>query len=437
MKTGQTDSKLDEFLPGALLIQAQPPSKTLRLTALAIISLLTFAAIWAYLGQVDIVARAEGKIIPTGQVKQIQAFERGVISKIRVSDGQQVSAGEILVELNSTALTAEQNVLNERLNFINDALLRLELFTQFIETQQKPTRHDLVQQNDLLDKQMSAYQAQYDLLIAQYRAAKEQVAISQAELAKFSALEPIVREQTDAAASLFKKGLEAKTQFLTLKQAFLEVTTAKKTSALQVKHALQSLESIQRQIEALSADTQANTLDQRLSLTEEKHAIKGQLIGIETQLARHQLRSPIDGRVTQLSIFTEGGIVTAAHTLMTIVPLDQQLRVEAWLANKDIGFIKTGQTAEVKVHAFPFTKYGVIDAQVTKVSADATENSEGSLTYKAEFELASDHIQINGTPTLLSSGMSVSAELKTGKRKIIEYLLSPLLRMKADAIEER
>ena len=437
MKRNRRTSPLDDFLPGTLLIQANPPSKTLRVTALSIASLLTLAFAWACMGEVDIVARAEGKIIPSGQVKEIQAFERGLINKIHVKDGQQVYAGEILVELDTRALDAEKDMLNERLKFIHHAYSRLNLFVHFIETGNYPSAYIDIEQNTLLEKQITAYKAQHELLIAQLKAAKEQISISETEFSKFAALEPLAREQSEAASSLFNKGLDSKTQLLTLKQAFLEVNSAKKVSALQVKHAMQNQHAIQRQIDALSADSQANAVDQLLSLTEEEKTIQGQIKVIDSQIAKHTLRSPIDGYVSQLSIYTQGGIVKAADTLMTIVPLDQQLRVEAWLANRDIGFVKKGQAAEVKVHAFPFTKYGVIDAKVINVSADATENAEGVLIYKTEFELASDHIQVDGTPSLLSSGMSVSTELKTGKRKIVEYLLSPLLRMKADAIEER
>ena len=122
---------------------------------------------------------------------------------------------------------------------------------------------------------------------------------------------------------------------------------------------------------------------------------------------------------------------------MTIVPTNQPLNAEAWLENKDIGFVHIGQPAEIKVHAFPFTKYGVIDAVVTNISANSEEDRNGQLVYKAELKLASNELLVNGANTPLAAGMTVSTEMKTGKRTLIEYLLTPLLRAKEDSVEER
>jgi hemolysin D len=157
----------------------------------------------------------------------------------------------------------------------------------------------------------------------------------------------------------------------------------------------------------------------------------------EWLIEQHNIRAPINGIVSDLSAFTVGAVAERAEALLNLVPLNQSLRVEAWLQNSDVGFIQTGQRAEVKVDAFSFTKYGVIDAEIIHLGADAQQNEQGLLVFPAELKLFTETLEVDGETHTLQPGMTVSAELKTGKRRIIEYLLSPLLRMKTDSIEER
>ena len=179
------------------------------------------------------------------------------------------------------------------------------------------------------------------------------------------------------------------------------------------------------------------TLKELLRLEDENRELNKQLIKIREERKQFDIRSPIAGRVTNLEVTTIGGVISPTQNLMTIVPTNQPLNAEAWLENKDIGFVHIGQPAEIKVHAFPFTKYGVIDAVVTNISANSEEDRNGQLVYKAELQLASNELLVNGANTPLAAGMTVSTEMKTGKRTLIEYLLTPLLRAKEDSVEER
>ncbi len=149
------------------------------------------------------------------------------------------------------------------------------------------------------------------------------------------------------------------------------------------------------------------------------------------------LRSPVDGVVQQLSVHTVGGVVTPAETLMHVVPRTGPLEVRCRVLNKDIGFIRAGQVAEVKVEAFPFTKYGIIDGLVLHISKDAIPDEKLGLVYDARIVMAATQIFADSRMINLSPGMTVTAEIKTGKRKIIEYLLSPLMRYQDEALRER
>ncbi|MFC6669662.1 HlyD family efflux transporter periplasmic adaptor subunit [Marinobacterium aestuariivivens] len=165
--------------------------------------------------------------------------------------------------------------------------------------------------------------------------------------------------------------------------------------------------------------------------------MREELIKARELSRKQQLTAPVDGIVQELAVHTTGGVVSPAEVLMKIVPLDQPLMAEVWLENKDIGFVEAGQPAEIKVHTFPFTKYGVIPGTIEKLSADATADELKGLIYKASVRLSRTALDIDGRMVELVPGMGVSAEVKTGKRLLIEYITAPLLRYKSDSVEER
>lgn len=150
-----------------------------------------------------------------------------------------------------------------------------------------------------------------------------------------------------------------------------------------------------------------------------------------------RLAAPVDGIVQQLAIHTIGGVVTPAQPLMVIVPESQKLEIEAMVLNKDIGFVSANQPAEIKLEAFPFTKYGIIDGTVSQVSSDAIQDEKQGLVYAARIAMTQSSINVDGKQVNLSPGMAVTTEIKTGKRRIIEYLLGPVLQYRQESLRER
>lgn len=161
------------------------------------------------------------------------------------------------------------------------------------------------------------------------------------------------------------------------------------------------------------------------------------LLDAQQRLKQYTIQSPIDGTVQQLAIHTIGGVITSAQELMVIVPKNQPLEVEALLMNKDIGFVYEGQKAEIKIDTFNFTKYGVIDSTILSISRDAVENPELGLMYAMRVKIEKNNVYVKNKPVQLSPGMQVTVEIKTGQRRIIEYLLTPLLRYQNESIRER
>ena len=432
-----TSTELHDFLPGALLIQERPPRKLPRVTAYLIALLLTSGFTWASIGEVDIVARAAGKVIPTGQSKSIQSSISGTIEAINISNGDEVRAGEILIELDATEPFNEHQQILEQLEFKHHEIERTQHFADYLEQGvliQLPSSNP---QQALFKEQLESHTQKLEQLHAQLRSSQLSHSQAKAQLDSVLQLFPIVKAETEAVQTLVARGASPKSALLTQQQRLIEVEGSVSRLKLDVDSTQSQTLSIQKQIQAFQAESKAQTLSALLQLQEEARVLNGDITQIKWLIEQHRVRAPIDGIVSDLNAFTLGAVATSAETLMNLVPLNQTLRVEAWLQNSDVGFIRAGQRAEVKVDAFSFTKYGVIDAEIIHLGADAKQNEQGVLVFPAELKLFTETLEVDGATHHLQPGMSVSAELKTGKRRIIEYLLSPLLRMKTDSIEER
>src|SRR6478609_2790662 len=384
------------FLPAALEIVETPPSPVGRAIGATIILLFCVALVWASAGTIDIVASATGKIVPSGRTKVIQPFETGVVRSIRVQDGQAVKAGDVLIELDPTANAADRDHLyNDRLaEQLNIARLRAALAgdENSAASFAPPAEADsalVSAQRQLLLNQVAEHRAKIAALARQQAQKEAEQGTIAATIHKLETTIPVIQQRVDIRKTLMDKELGSKlTYFETL------------------------------------------------------------------QL----LTAPVDGVVQQLAIHTVGGVVTPAQSLLMIVPSDSRLEIEAMVSNRDVGFVHAGQEAEIKIDTFNFTRYGLLHGQVLTVSQDAvirdrqqdrssdrrlgTQNDSSEpkgqeLNYSARISLDRTRMEIDDRMVNLSPGMAVTVEIKTGSRRILNYLLSPLLRYRQEALRER
>ncbi|MDO6515156.1 HlyD family type I secretion periplasmic adaptor subunit [Neptuniibacter sp. 2_MG-2023] len=471
------------FLPAALEIKEKPPHPASRVTAYVLLALFTIGLVWACVGEVDIVATAEGKIIPSGQVKLIQPFERGVVSNILVKDGQLVKAGDPLVELDRGQTGAnqkriEQEVTQNRLN-----MQRLGYFKQYLDRQaglsnpasethpteqsaksnQTPSHnpvltkdkqstiatktHSLVwpeasnyqqqQQTLLLMQQQENFRAEQSRLFQLIIDKEAEQQVNAALINKLKGTLPLISQRVSALKKLMQQKMAARVQYLELEQLRIEQQQDLIGAKARNRQLKAQFDELKQQNQALIARTRSENL-QELLQTDREYLSLGQELNKANDLNKKQiLTSPVNGVVQELAIHTIGGVVTEAQTLMKIVPENQQLEVEAWLENKDIGFVSTQQSAEVKIHTFNFTKYGIIDGHVETISSDATVDEQRGLIYKAKVLLTKNSLMVDGREVPLVPGMGVSAEIKIGKRLLIEYITAPLLRYKSESLSEK
>ncbi|TKB76742.1 MAG: HlyD family type I secretion periplasmic adaptor subunit [Nitrospira sp.] len=429
-----------EFLPAVLEIQQAPPSPIGRAILWTILAVFTSGVLWATFGWVDIVATAPGKIIPSGYSKVIQPYEAGVIAAIHVQDWQSVRKGEALIDLDPTLNRADRDRASNEYRAARVEAARLRALIAGTPTFETPPDADLpyvLLQRQLLQDQLAEYQARVAAarhLIAQRKAAVEQ---TRANLQRLEATVPMEAERAEAYKTLLEHDAVTKMDFLQAEEQRIDKTqelAGQQQRLMQDQAALSEAEHHRRAL--VSEFQQSRQMD--LSATETKAASLAQEVtkaGQKTDLQR--LTTPIDGVVQQLAVHTIGGVVTPAQELLIVVPQDHPVEVTAQVENKDVGFVNNGQSVEIKVETFPFTLYGTIPGKVVSVSDDAAPIEKVGLVYPTRVSMDRSTIQVDGKPVTLSPGMAVTVEIKTGRRRVMEYLLSPLLKSVKESLRER
>lgn len=429
-----------EFLPAVLEIQQAPPSPIGRAVLWTILAAFTAGVMWATFGWIDIVATAQGKIIPSGYSKIIQPYEAGVIAAIHVQDGQVVSKGEVLIDLDPTQNRADHDrVLNEyRAAKVEAARLRALIAGS--ETFQAPSDSDpqyILLQQQLLRDQLAEFQARVAAaqhLIDQRKAARDQ---TKENLRRLETTVPMEAERAEAYKRLLEHDAVTKMDYMQAEEQRIDKTQELAGQKSRLQQDMAALAEAEKNYRALVSEFQ-QTKQVELSTLETKAASLVQDVTKAGQKADLQrLVSPIDGVVQQLAVHTVGGIVTPAQELLTVVPQDHPVEVVAQVENKDVGFVKEGQPVEIKIETFTFTLYGTIPGSVLSVSDDAAPIEKVGLVYPTRVSMDRVTVEVEGRQVKLSPGMAVTVEIKTGQRRIIEYLLSPLLKSVKESMRER
>ena len=427
------------FLPAALEIQQAPPVKWTRSLLWIIMALLTASVLWACWAQIDIIATAQGKLVPSGQVKVIQPLETGVVKTIFVKEGQQVKQGDKLIALDGTSSQADSDRLQNEWQGLTNDLARQQVFlTQLKHNKRQQASSTLpLAQQLLLASRWNEYQAKLDSYQSDIVKLKAQKKATQINIRRLEKTVPLIIERVQSLEKLLANSLVARDQYLELKQQGIEQTESLNLERANLEQINATILSAQQNMHAYQAETRSTALENVNQLTRQAQSTKQELTKAKRLTKLRILTAPVNGVITELAIATIGGVVTPAQELLKIVPQGQRLEVEAGLFNKDIGFVHIGQTAEIKIDSFPFTKYGVIDSQVTDISADAIEDERLGLLFPLTASLAKEQILVNGKWINLQAGMSVTVEVKTGKRRLIEFLLAPLLRGVKEGARER
>ena len=468
MRTYQTDS---EFLPAALSILETPPSPVKIGLIWAISALFLFFSLWSYFGKIDVIAVAQGKVQPAGHVKTIQTSETGRVAAVRVENGRHVKKGDELVSLDAAEAQADhEDALAALRGSEAERLRRLAALAAaqsgaienpgpIVWPADMPSamqkREELVLAGDLrqlaasiksLDAQIEQKTAEQDRLRDVISAETNLIATVQQRVTMRLTLQA---RDAGSKASVMDAQEFLQSQLTTLATQKGQLNEARAATAVLIEDRKKAIETFKAENSQKLAEAERRIDDYAQKVT------KGRI-----KLDRMTIASPIDGVVMGLSITTVGQVVSPSEEVMRIVPEGDELVIEAYVENKDIGFVKAGQTASIKIEAFPFTRYGVLDGRVVRIAHDAIPEPDvqaieanparkqrsnaflggaqrtQNLVFPVTLALPRKATLANGTELPLMPGMSATVEIKTSKRRVIDYLFAPVLETMANAMKE-
>lgn len=458
------DREYRAFLPAALEIVETPASPAPRIVGLAIGSFLVLAIVWACIGKIDIIAVAPGRIVLADETKIVQPLETGVVSALHVQDGDHVEAGQLLVEIDPSSNLADQRKaahdgLQARLDRSRLAGLNRVFGSDARPALVDPPNdapEDALAMTEATMRAQAAEQAAKLANIDQQIAAKHaERAEATAQIDKGRALLPYLQEQEEIYAKLLTSAFAKRTDWLSAKEKLVDQEQELTVVGKKVDEVAAALVGLDRQRDQMRAEFEKQVLTDLAEAGRKAAAFEADGVKAATHASLQSLHAPVAGTVQEMSIHTIGGVVTPAQPILAIVPDDRGLYVEASITNRDIGFVQEGQTVDVKIDAFPFTKYGAVTGRILNVDRDtAAEDSsrrelrksddksagaekETASPYRARIALDRATVAVDGTPRRLEAGMKVTADIKTGRRRLIDYLLSPLQQYTHDALRER
>ena len=426
-------SQESDFLPAALEVAERPVSPTGRIVTWVLLVGLVITILWTVFGRVDVVASAPGSVILTGNVKVVQSPGAGVVRAIHVRNGDKVKKGQPLLDLDPTIVgadlaAAQKALANAELEIARNRAIADALSGRGLRFVAPPgTPPEIADtQRRLIAAQIAEIEATTASLANARSSALADAQAAEATARRLTDTVPMLDRQIERMNRLDQRGYAPGQRLIELERqrraeagdrevALAQIERGRAEARKLDQQVAQTREQARRAALADLAEAEAEAIQRREEVTK------------ATQMNRFQrLVAPVDGTIQQLEVHTIGGVVEAAKPLMTVVPASGSLEVQAKMLNKDVGFVREGQEVAVKLEAFPFTRFGTVPGRVRSISRDAVQDKDLGLVYLATIALDRQYVVVDGRKVQIGSGLAATADVKTGSRRIISYLLSPL-----------
>jgi HlyD family secretion protein len=441
-----------DFIPAIINIQEKPPSPLPRAVLYSLVSLFAILLIWASIGRVDVIALAEGKLVPQTYLKIVQPAEAGIIQAILVKEGEAVVAGQVLMRMDTTFSQADTQTLATELKLKALQLRRIDA-----ELNEIP----LVRQNDdpaelfsQVEAQYAAHRQAYQDALAQEQAAlakaQQDLAAAEEIQSKLRQVVPVYQSQEQAFAKLGREGFAGNLMVLEKQRERIEKEQDLRTQNYTVASLKAAITQAEKRLAQITSNYRQQLHNERVEAETQYQKLKQDWVKQAHRSHLLELKAPQAGIIKDIATHTAGAVISPGTIVMTLVPDDEPLQAEVMVKNEDVGFVYENQRAKIKLAAYPFQKYGMIEGVVTHVSADATEQaldrqeSTEALDrpavrspYKALITLQAQALEVEGDRFTLAPGMQVIAEIHQGERTVLEYLLSPVQKAFHEAGRER
>lgn len=445
-----------DFAPGVLGVQQRPPSPLPRMVLGGVLLLLVIMLLWAMFGRLDIVSVAEGKLVPISYLKIVQPADSGIVHEILVVEGQHVDANQVLVRMDTNISQADTTTIQQAMQFKALELRRIEA-----ELTAKPLLKESTHDAALFSRVLSEYEANRRALEdalsterASLQKANQDLSASMEVQHKLEQTLPNYQAQAAAYEELGKDGYAGNLMVLDKQRERTEKEQDLKAQHFNAQSLQASIAQSQKRLAQITSSYQQKLQAEHVSTYAEYQKLEQDWARQSHKNSLLELKAPQAGIVKDLATHTPGTVVTPGAVLMTLVPNNEALQAEVWLKNEDAGFVHTGQKVKVKLSAYPFQKYGMVDGTVLQVSADATDKSNSNqsatntdsantqsnpnqLAYRTVIQLDKQNLTIENDALHLAPGMQVSAEIKLADQTVMEYLLSPVRKAYHEAGRER
>lgn len=426
---------LHEFKPLLIEIEDKPLNPLGRIILYLVLAIMVFATAWLILAKVDVVVSAQGKVIPSGEIKILKPLESGVVSKIFVKESDRVKKGDILIQIDPTVTDASLSSKQDDLAVIDSDIALLEALIN----ESNLSKDEL---NKLNSSQISLYNSQKQILASTYESNKAKLNSAKLDIkaneSEVNRLSLLLNKEEEAKTRLQKVlDLIAKKEYEEVSKNIINLKEQRDIALYRLKESNKKLEEIIEENQKAIKTIKSSWIETSLSKEKEKRELSAQINAILFSNKTQQIKSPVDGFVGKLLVHTEGGVVSPNDNLVSIVPSDAPLIIKASVLNKDIGFLKLGQEVAVKIDTFSFQKYGLLHGNIIEISKDAIEDEKLGLIYEIKIKPKSLDIEVEGETKQLEIGMSVIAEVKTGKRRVIELFIYPIIKYMDEGLSVR
>lgn len=437
-----------DFTPDLLTIQEQPPSRLPRVVGYVTMGLFGVLLAWATFGKLDIIAGAEGRLVPRNYSRVLQPAEAGIVREVLVRDGEEVKAGQVLMRMDATTASADMSTLRA-----DAALKALSLRRIDAELGGQPLLTDSRDPPDVATQVLAQYRARrqsYLDALAQEQAtlerAQHDLAGARQQLAKLQATVPLYQKSANSYEKLVKEGFFSELGANDKIREKIEKEQELKSQESNTGALAAAVEQSRKKLAQIKSSYESQLLNERVDLQSQQQRTEGELQKQVYKSALLELKATEDGTVKDMATYSPGAVVQPGAALLNLIPKNEPLLAEVAIRNEDVGFVAPGQRVKIKLQAYPFQKYGMLEGTVQVIGADSSANDPQKATalgqspqsYKVLVKLArQDLLAVNGEVLKLAPGMVVLAEIHQGRRTVLEYLLSPVQKVAQEAGRER
>lgn len=426
---------IHEFHPLIVEIEDRPINPMGRMILWIVLAIITFGVLWLFLAKIDVVVSARGKVIPSGEIKILQPIETGVISKINIQEGDYVTKGQVLMQIDPSITETSLETKQKDLEVFTLQVLRLEALIQdkpFIPNSESlealEQQRIYYVQKDSLDEGILRYDMKLSQATSQYQTAR----------ADKNRISSLLNKDLNRAKKLESVlDIIAKKDYEDLQKNILDLTQQQNMATYKINESSKRINELKKEKLSFINEFKDQKYQELLNIKREVRNLQSQINAINFQNQKQSIVAPDDGYIAKIMINTVGGVVTPAEKLISLVPKDSPLIVKATVLNQDIGFIKNDMLSKIKIDTFNFQKYGFFEGKVINVGNFSIDDEKLGAVYEVKIEPNGKTLTIEGKQRYLEAGMSVTAEIKVGKRRVIEFFIYPIIKYLDEGLSVR